>query len=197
MKNTGHVLLINNINGNPHIFLIQEKNKMWGIFGGGQEELDNNSLTQTAVRELEEESLGSLQGNPALFKFLDYYSLKGPDGLTNHKTFIAVDSRIKGEDIIVDHPDAPNKGFGDIRNGQFFPLYLVLDAIYSGKKFIIYNNEEYKLRYFFAEAIRRNREFLYRVFERQNINAMEARLRLLNIAPVVSIKSAVVSSDRK
>ena len=189
MKNTGHVLLINNMNNNPHIFLIQEKNKTWGIFGGGQEERDNNSLTKTAVRELYEESLGSLKGDPALFKFLDFYSINGvkdTNGLSSmHKTFIVVNSRITKEHIKVDHPEADNKGFGDICNGQFFPLYLVLDAIYENKKFISYKGEDYKLRFLFASSIRRNRPFLYDVFQRQNLDAMEARLRLLNIAPVV------------
>lgn len=188
MKNTGHVLLINNTNNNPHIFLIEEKNKTWGIFGGGQEALDNNSLTNTAIRELYEESLGSLQGDPTLFKFLDFYSIKSvvdEKGHTStHKTFIVVNSDITKDHIRVDHPTAPNKTYGDICNGQFFPLYLVLDAIYTNKKTIDYKGQNYKLRYIFAAAIRRNRPFLDHVFQRDNIHAMESRLRLLNVSPV-------------
>lgn len=197
MNNTGHVLLINNKNNNPSIFLIQEKNKHWGIFGGKQEEFDNDSLSHTAVRELHEESLGSLKGHVHLFDYLDCYSFigKSPSGPTEHQTFIAVNSRIQEEEISVDHPDQ-DQGFGDIKNGKFFPLYLVLDAAYGGRKTFCYNSEDYQLRYLFAKAIRQNREFLYPLFQRENLNATEARHHLLNVHPVVS-SSATVLSSRK
>ncbi|USO02648.1 MAG: NUDIX hydrolase [Alphaproteobacteria bacterium] len=186
-KNTGHVMLINNAGTMPKIFLIQESNKHWGIFGGGQEETDK-SLTMTAVRELHEESLGSLKGDPKLFNYLDYYSLKGTDHPTNHKTFISVNSSIRENDIRVDSPEH-GQGFGDIRNGKFFPLYLVLDAIYRGRKTFTYQDEEHKLRYFFAEGIRRNKKFLYELFNKHNIDAIETRHRLMNIQPVVAVRN--------
>ena len=194
MHNTGHVMLINNAYDTPHIFLIQEKNKHWGIFGGRQERTDE-SLTTTAVRELYEESCGSLKGNPDLFPYLDTYWMKNPLDGSVHQTFVTVNSRIQEADILVDAPGQDGL-YGDIKQGKFFPLDLILDTIYSGKKTFIYNDEENKFRYFFAETLKRNREISYEIFQKHNLAAMETRHRLLNIEPVVSVKREMISSFR-
>ena len=87
VKHTAHVMLINNYYDTPMVYMIQERNKNWGIFGGGQEPHDQKSLVKTAARELEEETLFSLTAHIPMFRFLDTYSLKDNNG-GMHKTFI-------------------------------------------------------------------------------------------------------------
>ena len=198
MSNTGHVLLISNKNNQPHIFLIQETNKHWGIFGGKEEEKDSKSLVNTAIRELHEESLGSLKGHKHLFSYLNHFSYKGmgKEGITNHQTFITVNSRIAESDISVDNPNQ-DQGFGDIKNGKFFPLSLVLETIFSGGSDFVFDSEKHRLRYLFAKAIKKNQGFLYPLFQAENLDAIEARHHLLNVHPVVSTPLAMVSSKIK
>ena len=85
IRNTAHIMLISNFKRTPMVYLVQERNKCWGIFGGGQEKVDNNSFIRTAIRELQEETCDSIIGNPSFFKYLDNYLVLDKEG-NIHKT---------------------------------------------------------------------------------------------------------------
>ncbi len=83
MKSSAHILLIDNAEEIPKLYLVQERNKHWGSIGGGVEKKDNNSFERAAVRELSEETAGSLKGNIKFFKFLDSYEIRIYPNLLN------------------------------------------------------------------------------------------------------------------
>lgn len=182
LRNTAHIMLINNHGISPMIYMIEEVNGRWGIFGGGQEKVDKKSLTRTAIRELHEETLGSLQGHLHFFKHLETYSIIDSNGGV-HKTFITINSSIKSSKIKLDQPHI-RKGNGDIIKGAYLPLYLVLNSIYKKQYNILFKGNVYPLRYFFAEAIRRNQKYLYTVFNKQYLNMTELRNKKLGINAV-------------
>lgn len=184
VKHTAHVMLINNHYDTPMVYLIQEKNKNWGIFGGGQEIHDQKSLVRTAARELEEETLFSLTAQTPMFRFLDTYALKDNNG-GMHKTFITINSKISAKHILLDQPgNCMAKSYGDILRGQYIPLYLLLANIYKRQYSIFYNGEQINLRYFFAEAVRRNQDFLYTIFNKKYIIHTENRNNDLDLHAV-------------
>lgn len=184
VKHTAHVMLINNYYDTPMVYLIQEKNKNWGIFGGGQELQDQKSLVRTAARELEEETLFSLAAQTPMFRFLDTYALKDNNG-GMHKTFITVNSKISAKHILLDQPgNCMAKSYGDILRGQYIPLYLLLANIYKRQYSIFYNGEQLNLRYFFAEAVRRNQDYLYTIFNKKYIVHTENRNNDLDLHAV-------------
>lgn len=184
VKHTAHVMLINNYYDTPMVYLIQEKNKNWGIFGGGQEVHDQKSLVRTAARELEEETLHSLAAHIPMFRFLDTYALKDNNG-GMHKTFITINSKISAKNVLLDQPgNRVVKSYGDILRGQYIPLYLLLANIYKRQYTIFYNGEQLQLRYFFAEAVRRNQDYLYTVFNKKYIIHTENRNNDLDLHAV-------------
>ncbi|MEK7654819.1 MAG: hypothetical protein AAB323_01000 [Pseudomonadota bacterium] len=184
VKHTAHVMLINNYYDTPMVYLIQEKNKNWGIFGGGQELHDQKSLVRTAARELEEETLFSLTAQTPMFRFLDTYALKDNNG-GMHKTFITINSKISAKHILLDQPgNCMAKSYGDILRGQYIPLYLLLANIYKRQYSIFYNGEQINLRYFFAEAVRRNQDYLYTIFNKKYIVHTENRNNDLDLHAV-------------
>lgn len=184
VKHTAHVMLINNYYDTPMVYLIQEKNKNWGIFGGGQELHDQKSLVRTAARELEEETLFSLTAQTPIFRFLDTYALKDNNG-GMHKTFITINSKISAKHILLDQPgNCMAKSYGDILRGQYIPLYLLLANIYKRQYSIFYNGEQINLRYFFAEAVRRNQDYLYTIFNKKYIIHTENRNNDLDLHAV-------------
>lgn len=177
-------MLINNYYDTPMVYLIQEKNKNWGIFGGGQEIHDQKSLVKTAARELEEETLFSLSAHTPMFRFLDTYALKDNNG-GMHKTFITINSKISAKHILLDQPgNCMAKSYGDILRGQYIPLYLLLANIYKRQYSIFYNGEQLNLRYFFAEAVRRNQDYLYTIFNKKYIVHTENRNNDLDLHAV-------------
>ena len=189
VKHTAHVMLINNYYDTPMVYLIQEKNKNWGIFGGGQEIHDQKSLVKTAARELEEETLHSLSAHIPMFRFLDTYALKDNNG-GMHKTFITINSKISAKNILLDQPgNRVAKSYGDILRGQYIPLYLLLANIYKRQYTIFYNGEQLQLRYFFAEAVRRNKDYLYTVFNKKYIIHTENRNNDLDLHAVTLTSS--------
>jgi hypothetical protein len=177
-------MLINNYYDTPMVYLIQEKNKNWGIFGGGQETHDQKSLVKTAARELEEETLFSLSAHIPMFRFLDTYALKDNNG-GMHKTFITINSKISAKHILLDQPgNCMAQSYGDILRGQYIPLYLLLANIYKRQYSIFYNGEQINLRYFFAEAVRRNQDYLYTIFNKKYIVHTENRNNDLDLHAV-------------
>lgn len=199
VKHTAHVMLINNYYDTPMVYLIQEKNKNWGIFGGGQEILDQRSLVKTAARELEEETLFSLSAHIPMFRFLDTYALRDNNGGI-HKTFITINSKVSAKHILLDQPgNTMAKSYGDILRGQYVPLYLLLANIYKRQYSIFYNGEQINLRYFFAEAVRRNQDYLYTIFNKKYIIHTENRNNDLDLhavtlsAPQTLIKQKITS----
>lgn len=188
-KNTAHILLLNNQGKTPLVYLIQEQNKKWGTFGGVQEVQDRKSFVTTAIRELQEETAGSLLADSNMFYYLDSYSIRDVNGGV-HKTFIVINSEIQANHIRLDQPGLQKRPGNiqqnsDILRGGYFPLYLILSHVYKKKYSFMFNGEKINLRYFFAEAIRRNQHYLYTVFHKKYIDHTEYRNNVLGIQPVI------------